>query len=69
MVNRAAHGGVGSASSTAQLLRRALYPASSLPLVYFGFAHVCLGLAFAALVVRPDLAPGSVSGPRPYLQQ
>jgi hypothetical protein len=38
--------------------RRALLPASDIPLLYFGFAHVCFAAALAVLVVRPDL-PGS----------
>jgi hypothetical protein len=38
--------------------RRALLPASGLPLLYFAFAHLCFALAFAALLVRPDL-PGA----------
>jgi hypothetical protein len=37
--------------------RRALLPASGLPLLYFAFAHLCFALAFAVLLVRPDL-PG-----------
>src|SRR5262245_50337059 len=37
--------------------RTSLVPASGLPLLYFGFAHLCLAAAFAALVLRPDL-PG-----------
>lgn len=37
---------------------RALLPASGIPLLYFAFAHVCLALACAVLVVWPDL-PGA----------
>lgn len=37
---------------------RALLPASGIPLLYFAFAHVCLALACAMLVVWPDL-PGA----------
>jgi hypothetical protein len=44
--------------------RRALLPASGIPLLYFGFAHICLALAFAALVVRPDLPAGFFHHPR-----
>jgi hypothetical protein len=36
---------------------RALLPASGIPLLYFTFAHVCLALACAVLIVWPDL-PG-----------
>jgi hypothetical protein len=35
----------------------ALLPASGLPLLYFGFAHLCLATAFAALTLSPSL-PG-----------
>jgi hypothetical protein len=38
--------------------RRALLPAPTLPLVYFGGAHVALALAFASLLLEPGL-PGS----------
>lgn len=44
--------------------RTRLLPAAKLPLWYFAFAHVCLGLAFAALVVRPDLPGGYFHHPR-----
>ena len=36
--------------------RRALLPAPTLPLVYFGGAHVSLAIAFAALLIEPRLA-------------
>ena len=39
-------------------------PAAGLPLLYFAFAHLCLALAFAALVVRPDLPAGYFHHPR-----
>ena len=39
-------------------------PASSLPLLYFGFAHCCLALALATLLVRPDLPGGFFHHPR-----
>lgn len=38
--------------------RGALLPAAGLPLLYFGFAHVCLALACALLVREPGL-PGA----------
>lgn len=38
--------------------RESLLPASGLPLLYFGYAHLCLALAFATLVVWPAL-PGA----------
>ncbi len=41
-----------------------LVPATGLPLFYFGFAHFCLALAFAALVVRPELPAGFFHHPR-----
>jgi hypothetical protein len=41
-----------------------LLPARSLPLLYFGFAHLCLFAASAALVVRPGLAGAGVHHPR-----
>ena len=41
-----------------------LIPATGLPLLYFAFAHVCLGLALAALVIRPDLPGGYFHHPR-----
>lgn len=37
---------------------RALLPPSDVPLLYFGFAHACLALAFAALAINPAL-PGA----------
>ncbi len=36
---------------------RALIPASGIPLLYFGFAHLCLGSAFATILLDPSL-PG-----------
>lgn len=44
--------------------RRAFLPASGIPLLYFAFAHVCLALALAVLVVRPDLPGGFFHHPR-----
>jgi hypothetical protein len=44
--------------------RRALLPASDIPLLYFGFAHLCLAAALAVLVVRPDLPGGFFHHPR-----
>lgn len=44
--------------------RRALTPASALPLVYFGWAHVGLGAACLALALDPSLPGGSVLHPR-----
>jgi hypothetical protein len=41
-----------------------LLPARGLPLLYFGFAHLCLIAAFAALVVRPDLAGAGFHHPQ-----
>jgi hypothetical protein len=38
--------------------RESLLPAPGLPLLYFGYAHLCLALALGALIVRPAL-PGS----------
>jgi hypothetical protein len=43
---------------------RALLPASGIPLLYFGFAHACLALAFGALIVRPSLAAGHFLHPQ-----
>ena len=43
---------------------RALLPASGIPLLYFAFAHVCLALALAVLLVRPDLPGGFFHHPR-----
>lgn len=36
---------------------RALIPASGIPLLYFAFAHLCLGSAFAIVLLNPSL-PG-----------
>ena len=44
--------------------RRALVPASDIPLLYFGFAHACLATALGVLVVRPDLPGGFFHYPR-----
>jgi hypothetical protein len=44
--------------------RSALLPASSLPLLYFAFAHLCLAAGLAALLVRPDLPGGFFHHPR-----
>ena len=44
--------------------RTRFLPATSLPLWYLAFAHVCLGLALAALVIRPDLPGGYFHHPR-----
>jgi len=44
--------------------RRALLPASGLPLLYFAFAHLCFALALAVLLVRPDLPGGFFHHPR-----
>ena len=41
-----------------------LIPAPGIPLLYFGFAHVCLSLAFAALVMSPGLPAGFFHHPR-----
>jgi len=54
---------VTDSSSTAPT-RSALLPAAGLPLVYFAFAHACLGLACAALVLRPDIPGAFVLHPR-----
>ena len=43
---------------------RALVPAGDIPLLYFGFAHICLGLALAVLLIRPDLPAGSFHHPQ-----
>lgn len=43
---------------------RDLFPDSRLPLAYFAFAHLCLALALAILVVHPDLPGGSFYQPR-----
>lgn len=45
-------------------VRRALLPARGIPLLYFGFAHICLALALTALLVRPDLPGGFFHHPR-----
>jgi len=39
-------------------------PATGLPLLYFGFAHLCLALAFVTLVVSPGLPAGFFHHPR-----
>ena len=44
--------------------RRALLPAPTLPLAYFGGAHLALGLAFAILLVKPGLAGAHHYHPR-----
>jgi hypothetical protein len=44
--------------------RRAFLPAAGLPLLYFAFAHICLALALAVLLVRPDLPGGFFHHPR-----
>lgn len=44
--------------------RRALLPARGIPLLYFGFAHICLALALTVLLVRPDLPGGFFHHPR-----
>ena len=44
--------------------RRALVPTAGIPLLYFGFAHACLALALAVLLVRPDLPAGFFHHPR-----
>ena len=41
-----------------------LVPATGLPLLYFAFAHFCLALGFAALVVSPGLPAGFFHHPR-----
>ena len=43
---------------------RALLPAAGIPLLYFAFAHVCLALALAVVLVRPDLPGGFFHHPR-----
>lgn len=42
----------------------ALLPASGLPLLYFGFGHFCLAVAFAVLLVHPTLPAGFFHHPR-----
>ena len=42
----------------------ALLPASGVPLLYFGFAHICLALAFGVLLVHPQLPGGFFHHPR-----
>jgi hypothetical protein len=42
----------------------ALLPARGLPLLYFGFAHLSLFTALAAITMRPDLAGAGVHHPR-----
>ena len=44
--------------------RKALLPAAGIPLLYFGFAHLCLALALAVLLARPDLPGGFFHHPR-----
>lgn len=44
--------------------RESLLPAPGIPLLYFGYAHLCLALAFAALIVRPGLPGGYFYHPR-----
>jgi hypothetical protein len=44
--------------------RRALLPAGGIPLLYFAFAHLCLALALAAIIVAPDLPAGFFHHPR-----
>jgi hypothetical protein len=51
-------------SSPGAPARSALLPAAGLPLAYFAFAHACLALACAVLVLRPDLPGGFVLHPR-----
>ena len=53
----------GSAG-TAAGSRKALLPAAGMPLLYFGFAHLCLALALAVLLARPDLPGGFFHHPR-----
>lgn len=53
-----------TADSTRDDSRRALLPASGLPLLYFSFAHLCLALGFGVLAVRPDLPGGFFHHPR-----
>jgi hypothetical protein len=43
---------------------RALLPASGIPLLYFGFAHLSLAAAFGVMAVRPDLPAGFFHHPR-----
>jgi hypothetical protein len=52
------------AARAADERRRALLPASDIPLLYFVFAHICLAMALAVLVVRPDLPGGFFHHPR-----
>ncbi|MGH8638934.1 MAG: hypothetical protein ACREUZ_17500 [Burkholderiales bacterium] len=49
---------------TADEGRRALLPASGIPLLYFGFAHICLAVALGVLVVHPNLPGGFFHHPR-----
>ena len=44
--------------------RRALLPAPTLPLVYFGGAHLALAIAFAILMIEPGVAGASHYHPR-----
>lgn len=41
-----------------------MLPASGVSLLYFGFAHVCLALAFASLLVQPGLPAGFFHHPQ-----
>ena len=59
-----ADGRIVVSDDTNDSARRALLPASDIPLLYFGFAHVCLAAALAVLVVRPDLPGGFFHHPR-----
>ncbi|MPZ20819.1 MAG: hypothetical protein GEV06_23355 [Luteitalea sp.] len=45
-------------TATSTSTGRRFFPAPTLPLAYFAGAHLALALAFAALIVRPDL-PGT----------
>ena len=44
--------------------RRALLPATAIPLLYFGFAHVCLAAACGVLALEPSVAGGFFYHPR-----
>ena len=54
----------GNAAAGSHEARRAFLPAAGLPLLYFGFAHVCLALALVVLLARPDLPAGFFHHPR-----
>ena len=54
----------GNAVAGSHEARRAFLPAAGLPLLYFAFAHICLALALAVLLVRPDLPAGFFHHPR-----